>query len=98
VNIILTEEHHELFKLVAEAKGVSLNIFASKALVDAARATIREHHISAVTLDKMLEATHKCNGLYYKEESGKAYVLGLSGVWLRSKGGPLSLRHNMAEL
>ena len=70
MNIILTEEHHELFKLVAEAKGVSLNIFASKALVDAARATIREHHISAVTLKQ--GATHKCDGLYYKEEDGEA--------------------------
>ena len=104
MNIRLTEKQHKLFKHAAEVEGVSLSSFVRKSLVDAAPATIREHHIISVTLeqgDKMmaiLEATHKCNGLYYKEEDGEAYVLGLSGVWLRSKGGPLALRHNMAEL
>ena len=104
MNIRLTEKQHKLFKHAAEVEGVSLSSFVRKSLVDAARATIREHHIITVTLEQgdrmmgVLEATHKCNGLYYKEESGEAYVLGLSGVWLRSKGGPLALRHNMAEL
>ena len=52
MNIRLTEEQHKLFKHAG-----SLSSFVRKSLVDAARATIREHHIISVTLeqgDKMM--------------------------------------------
>ena len=64
MNIKLTEKQHKLFKHAAEVEGVSLSNFVRKSLVDAARATIREHHIISVTLEQgakmmaILEAEH----------------------------------------